>query len=400
MKKTIKSIWHAIKVVFTAVVDWVATLFGMKDNSKYGRVLHRVLGTAFAVVVVFWAVTVLVRFVRSIVRNLDLTFEISDENVYFSEQVSDDIAYYSGYYGYCGYLENADGKKVLKHITSIGMPLEGDSLVWFCNGEKRGYFHMHDGSVAIKPVYEHAWIFSEGLASVEMDRKIKFIDTEGRVVIDRGFAYDAYDDGYVFHKGHCAVNSPDGKHMGLIDRNGDWVLPPVYKNIYPSDTFWVVRGDHEEMILTFGLDTVMPATNANYWLNDSAIWATYADHSQAIYSLQGRLIAANQISAVEQLMYDTREVVNRAGVPEAIYDSDLGEYVSSSRSDEAYTKKAVATCLRYEAESNWYGLLGPDGRRLTPPSYSSIEAVDKDLYLCKTDSRHGVMLDSKGHRVE
>lgn len=37
MKKVIKALWHGIKAVFTAVVDWVATLFGMKDNSKYGR---------------------------------------------------------------------------------------------------------------------------------------------------------------------------------------------------------------------------------------------------------------------------------------------------------------------------------------------------------------------------
>ena len=55
MKKERKSLWKGIKAVFTTVVDWVATLFGMKDNSKYGRVLHRVVGTAFAVVVVAWA---------------------------------------------------------------------------------------------------------------------------------------------------------------------------------------------------------------------------------------------------------------------------------------------------------------------------------------------------------
>ena len=57
---------------------------------------------------------------------------------------------------------------------------------------------------------------------------------------------------------------------------------------------------------------------------------------------------------------------------------------------------AVATCLCYEAECDWYGLMSPDGKLLTPPSYISIEAVGKDLYLCKTNYDRGVLLNSKG----
>lgn len=51
MKKEIKALWHGIKAVFTALVNWVATLFGMKnDNSNYSRILRRIVGTAFALV--------------------------------------------------------------------------------------------------------------------------------------------------------------------------------------------------------------------------------------------------------------------------------------------------------------------------------------------------------------
>ena len=219
MKKERKSLWKGIKAVFTTVVDWVATLFGMKDNSKYGRVLHRVVGTAFAVVVVAWAGMWICRLGSSLVWNLDIDF--GDDNAYFSEQLSDDIAFYDGYYGHYGYLKNARGKKVLKHILCINKPMEGDSLVYFSDGDKRGYFHIRDGHVVVKPTYEHAWIFSDGLAAVEENKRIKFINTEGQVVIDRGFVYNVSDDGYVFHQGHCAVNDSTGKYMGLIDRNGE-----------------------------------------------------------------------------------------------------------------------------------------------------------------------------------
>ena len=388
MKKEKKSLWKGIKAVFTAVVDWVASLFGMNDNSKYGRVLRRVVATAFATVVVFWAVTSLVGFCGSLYWNIDdiFDFDFGDDNVYFSEQLSDDISYYDGYYGHYGYLKNANGKKVLKHIQSISKPLEGDSLVYFNDGDKRGYFHMRDGHVVVKPVYDHAWIFSDGLAAVEEDGRVKFIDTEGKVVIDKGFAYDASDDGYVFHQGHCAVNDKDGNHMGLIDREGEWVLPPVYRDICQVDTFWLVSGDDGQAIFSFGMDTIFPLTKAVFEISDTAIFATFADHTQSLYSLHGELMVANMIRNVEQMMYETTEVVYPMGYS-GHDDNDLVEYYGG----EPYCRKAVANSLRYEAECGWYGLMARDGRLITPPSYQSIEAVGKDLYLCESRYGQGVM---------
>ncbi len=389
MKKSIKAFWKGIKAVFTAVVEWTATLFGMNDNSKYGRVLRRVVGIAFAVVIIVWAGMWIYRFGSFLIRDLDIDW--GEDHAYFSEQVSDDISYYDGYYGHYGYLKNARGKKVLKHIQCINKPLEGDSLVYFSDGEKRGYFHMRDGHVVVKPIYEHAWIFSDGLAAVAENRRIKFINTEGQVVIDSGFAYDEGNDGYVFHQGHCAVNDSTGKRMGLIDRNGQWVLPPVYESIYPIDTFWLVCTGDAHAVFTFGMDTVFPLTKGWIEISDTAIFVTYADHTQNLYTRKGELITANMIRDVEQLMYETDEVEY------PIITSS--EYNDSYSVNAPYTRKAVATCWRYEAECGWYGLMSSDGKQVTPPLYQSIEAVDKDLYLCETSYGHGVILNSKGQRV-
>lgn len=394
MEKEKKSLGKGIKAVFTAVVDWVATLFGMKDNSKYGRILHRIVGTAFAVVVVFWAVATLVHLGRNVHWDIGGWFDFNDKNVYFSDQLSDDISYYDGYYGHYGHLKNADGKKVLKHILNIAKPLEGDSLIYFSDGDKRGYFHMRDGRLVVKPIYEHAWIFSDGLAAVEVNGKVKFIDTTGRVVIDNGFAYDDADDGYVFHNGHCAVNDNRGNHMGLINRNGEWVLKPEYEHIYPYNNFWIIRKTDELAIMSFDMDTIFPLTKGRFEINDTAIIATYADHTQCMYDLQGRLTTANMIRSVEQLIYKTDEVMYKKSVD---YNEEDESYYSY---DDYRTGRAVASCLKYEAENGWYGLLSPDGRQLTPPSYYSIEAVSKDLYLCETSYGYGVMLNSNGRRIE
>jgi hypothetical protein len=281
------------------------------------------------------------------------------------------------------------------NVLSIAHPLEGDSLVYFSDGERRGYFHMRDGRLVIEPIYEHAWIFSEGLAAVEEQGRIKFIDTAGRVVIDRGFKYDVSDDGYVFHDGHCAVNDSPGLHMGLIDRKGDWVLPPVYDNISPYDTFWVVSLGDQQALLSFSLDTIMPFARVRYDILDTAILVSLSDHSLALYSRQGTLLKTDLVVDVEQMMYDTKEVVYNHTDHSADEATEYYEY------DDTFTQlKAVATCLRYEAQSGWYGLMSPEGRQLTPPLYISIQAIDKDLYLCKPDYYQGILLDSHGRRVE
>lgn len=396
MEKEKKSLWKGIKAVFTAVVDWVATLFGMKDNSKYGRVLHRVVGTAFAVVVIVWAVASLVRFGRSVYWDISRSCRYRNlySSFYLDEAFNDNLYYYADRWGDKGYLADSNGHRILKHILCINKPMEGDSLVYFSDGEKRGYFHMRDGHLVVKPIYEHAWVFSDGLAAVEVNGMVKFIDTTGQVVIDRGFAYDVTDDGYVFHEGHCAVNDREGKHMGLIDRNGEWVMPPMYENIIPVDTFWLVRNGDEQAIITFGMDTLFPLSKVQLEISDTVIFATFANHTQSRYNLQGQLITANQIRDVEQLMYETTEVVYPAGY--SGHDDDEMEYYGG----EPYTRQAVATCLRYEAECGWYGLLSPEGKLLTLPSYRGIEAVGNDLYLCQTNYGFGVMLNSKGQRVE
>ena len=159
-EKAIKALWHGIKAVFTAIVDWVAHLFGMNDNSKYGRVLRRIIGTAFALVVIFWAVTALVRFIRSVYWNISSSCGISEHNssIQLSETFNDNLFYYHDYWGDKGYLADSNGHKLLKHILCINKPMQGDSLVYFSDGDKRGYFHMRDGRLVVKPIYEHAWI--------------------------------------------------------------------------------------------------------------------------------------------------------------------------------------------------------------------------------------------------
>ena len=394
MKNAIKTIWNGIKAVFTAIIDWFATLFGMKAETKYARVVRGIVSAAFAIVVIVWAVAAIYGLGRAIHWRVSKLFDTTDDEYRIVEHLTENLSYYDGYYGRDGYLRNGKNRKVLKGIEWISMPMEGDSLVCFSDGNHRGYFHLRDGKVVVKPKYQHAWVFSEGLAAVDENGRVKFINPQGEVVINHLFAYNEDDFGYVFHNGRCAVRDGVSGKMGLIDRSGEWVLPPDYDDIYLNDPFLQLRVGKKQAILTFAMDTVIPLTEASFYICDTAILATCGDHSQRVYSRQGELLTASQFRNVEPLLYETTEVIY-AGIQEGD-ECDLSySYYSSP-----VLRKEVATCLRYEGDLDWYGLMSPDGKALTPPQYISIKAIAKDLYLCETDYGRGVMLNSKGKPVE
>lgn len=85
-------------------------------------------------------------------------------------------------YGEDGFVKTVDGETTITGIKWIAKPLGMDSLVCYSDGEKRGYFNKFTGQPVIKPQYDHAWVFSDGLAAVDDDGWIKFIDATGKVV--------------------------------------------------------------------------------------------------------------------------------------------------------------------------------------------------------------------------
>ncbi len=123
-----------------------------------------------------------------------------------------------------------------------------DPIVIYSTGGKRGYYDMSTPGYLTEAVYDHAWIFSEGLAAVVKDGKVGFINEAGETVIP--FQYDyvpGYD--YVFKDGFARIYSREGK-AGLIDRQGRTVVPVKYDNIGDwQGNFCIVREGTEEYVM-------------------------------------------------------------------------------------------------------------------------------------------------------
>lgn len=396
MKRSIKLFWHGLTGILAYIAEWFTVVLGMKDESKYGKFIRRVVGTSFATLMLIITICALYGLCDGVKEKFNLDWWDDGYIAHYDNVfVSRNITYHSDYYSSNGYLFDANEKKVLKGVSWIAKPLGEDSLVCYSDGKKRGYFNMFTGKTVIKPQYAHAWVFSDGLASVDDNGWIKFIDQTGKVIIDNHMPYMKGKDGYVFHNGSCAVHNDRGDRLGLIDKQGKWVLQPEYLSIVPADTFWIVSNGKERSVLTASLTTVIPFTKATFWFDGNGIEATMADHTIRKYSYDGEIIENFHISRVEQLLYDT-DVFRYVTVKD--YDENgniVGEH------EESETIQAVARCRCYESEHNWYGLISADGHVITPPSYSSITAIGADLYLCKlNDYEQGIILNGTGQKIE
>ena len=106
-----------IKSVFTTVVDWVATLFGMKnDSTKYSRILRRIVGTGFALVVIFWTLRAAVELLDELDWSPSSLFSSDDDEYYVQDRLTDDLVFYGSMYNDLGYVANAKGKKLVKDV--------------------------------------------------------------------------------------------------------------------------------------------------------------------------------------------------------------------------------------------------------------------------------------------
>ena len=220
-----------------------------------------------------------------------------------------------------------------------------DSLGVFCTDGKRGYYNSYTGKIVVPAQYRRAWVFSEGLAAVQKNGMIGFINRKGEVVIPFRYPYHGNPlSEFVFDNGHCIVADTTGK-CGIIDRKGEWIIQPKYDNIDAYDEYVIASSAGVRKQLTYDEKVI------NSFVVDNITELTYT---------------------VEE-RYENRE----------------GEIV--------YLEKEIKTGLFSYRVGGRCGLMDSNCRRLTEPLYSKIIAVNKNLYRALLlDSYSEVILNSRG----
>ena len=220
-----------------------------------------------------------------------------------------------------------------------------DSLGVFCSKGKRGYYNSYTGKIVVEAQYRRAWIFSEGLAAVQKNGHIGFINRKGETVIPFRFPYHGNPlSEFVFDNGHCIVADTTGK-CGVINRKGDWIIQPKYDNIDAYEEYVIASSAGIRRQLTY----------------------------------DNKVINSFVVDNIKALTYTEKER----------YENKDGEIV--------YLDIEVKTGLFSYSVGGRCGLMDANCRRLTDPLYSRIIAVDKNMYRALLlDSYSEVILNSRG----
>ena len=126
------------------------------------------------------------------------------------------------------------------------------------------------------------------------------------------------------------------------------------------------------------------------------------------YDLAGNLVNDFCIHSIRILEYETDAISylkpkqsdqNSSCDPA---DNDDSEWYSSVDDGVTafYHPKATARLRAYIAGNYCEGLMTADGHIVTMPSYTNIEAIGPDLYLCTIDNSTCVIVNGKGQVVK
>ena len=249
-----------------------------------------------------------------------------------------------------------DGKVSIKDVTTGKITIKdikldwtqrsrNDSLSVFCSDNKRGYYNMYTGEIAIPAQYRRAWVFEDGLAAVQKNGNIGFINHKGETVIDFMFPYHGNPlNNFVFENGHCVVADTTGK-CGVIDKVGKWLINPEYDNISAYKEYAIV---------------------------------TKAGVTKQL-SYDGKVLNSFVLDNIKELTYkETERYENREGELE-------------------YVEKTVKTGLFAYCVGGRYGMMDKNCHRLTDPLYKSISAVSDNMFRATLRDHYSeVILNAKG----
>jgi hypothetical protein len=229
---------------------------------------------------------------------------------------------------------------------------------------------------SIPAQFDCAWPFSEGIAAVIKDKKLMFINPKGEIVINKELGKMPEEADCRFMNGYCIANSTEGL-TGLIDKHGNWALEPIYDDIYHENGFWKVRSNELYGLFTAKLDTMFTIEHPRITVENKAIEVSYPNHIVKRYDYDMNVLEDFVIHSIEEL--STKE----------FYKEDEFRYAVAKQM--CYAVNAV------DASTLYYGLMDRNGKRITPPVFTSIEAIGMDLYFCEPQ---GIVINGKGERVE
>jgi len=265
-------------------------------------------------------------------------------------------------------------------------------------GEKFGYI-SYSGELIIEPVYDSAYSFSEGLASVSKDGQYFYINETQDIVFH-------VDGNYAGSFSEGLANFSKNRLDGYIDKTGNVVIPGKYRNSKDfSHGFAAVKYNGEKFYINPKGENIFNSTfDECYAFNEGfAVVRIIAEDSQGlktkirqiintdgevVLSPQGFRILGSKVS--NGLIYGERDNNRGFFTVEGEMLINLGSMIPSSFSE------GYANVLDDKTDKE--GLIDISGNWIIKPQYEHLLDLKEGLIAFQKDLRWG-FLDINGNVV-
>ena len=274
----------------------------------------------------------------------------------------DEIIGYTAINNFKSTFFDVNGKQISNDYFDYASPFYlGDGLYVIKKDDKYGYMDMN-GEIVIKPQYEFASRFENGMACVELNNEYGCIDKQGNTVIEyqfdkmKSFGEDfaaveiggkwgyidksgkikinpIYDDADSFSDGIAKVTV--NQKIGYIDKNGEYKIEPIYDD---ADTF-------SDGIILSNSDGC-----ATYNTKGEKLHQYKFKRIARIYS-DSYIIAVNENKKYVLTDLDGKEIVSDADAID-IYDDPICAYADCYNSVYTYTNENEIYCIRHQNTYN------------------------------------------------
>jgi len=334
----------------------------MKKLSKFWKLVILIVGTSFLGVLIYVSFPNYFYYYRFVPRTVYLS-ETCNERWYHDGRVK--------------VISKETGKATTGKLDWISNSNQKDSLTVFSKDDKRGYLNKITGKIFIPAVYNHAWVFSEGLACVVKNGKLGYINPKNETVIPFKFSYHIEKDkniDYVFSGGYCSAIDSTGK-VGLINKKGDWIISASYDYINNAVLgYRIVKLARKYGLLDSRLKLILPVEYD--WIE-----------------IQKTGLRVAKDGGQQLVSFDTKTVLKTF-----VYDMIKSIQYGSGRMDSTGTEIMINTnCFAYNISSKW-GLMKRDGSVVTKAIYDEIEGLNNNLFSCTNES-YKFTIDSEGKTI-
>ena len=306
----------------------------------------------------------------------------------------------------CGFI-NIDGEEVFPFdkISKEGWELDGhhfqNGLIRIIKGDydnlKCGFINAR-GEEIIPCIYDDAWWFCEGFASVNRGGKYGFINTKGEEIVPC-----IYDDAFGFSEGLAMVKR--GKYpnikCGFINTKSVEVIPFIYDvaSDFSEGLASVNRGGKYGFINTKG-EEVIPCIY-DYALNfsDGLAWVEKGSEYGFINTKGEEAFPFTYANATLAYFHEGLAKVRKGEYPNAKYGfiNTKGEEIIPCIYDDASGfSEGLAKVRKGEYPNAKYGFINTKGEEVVPLKYDDVFDFSEGFGVVVKDDKYGY-IDKYGH---